>query len=167
MNGCSVVSSIKNIPWRGTFDAIVTDPPYSLRTALLNGGKVQGPFTSDSGSNIPESSEMCNTENFVENGNENNIEDRISSISTLNTTSPIADNDGSTLPLSDYPDCSVLEDLISFADDHLVCQGRLVFWWPEGTYMCTYIFFIGYYFSCVQCSVFILWCVGNRIYLCG
>ena len=26
---------MKNSPWRGTYDAIVTDPPYNLRTSLL------------------------------------------------------------------------------------------------------------------------------------
>ena len=35
LHGNCVVSSIKNSPWRGTYDAIVTDPPYSIRTALL------------------------------------------------------------------------------------------------------------------------------------
>jgi hypothetical protein len=38
--------------------------------------------------------------------------------------------------------CSVLEDLISFASAHLVPNGRLVFWWPEGTYTSSYDHFL-------------------------
>ena len=138
------------------FDAIVTDPPYSLRTALLNGGKVRNPFSSDLGSKALEPSEMCihenersneknknNTEENIKNidENENTEEEKKSSFSTSNTTFPVIDNVMLSLPLSEYSDCSVLEDLISFTDDHLICGGRLVFWWPEGTNIRTYIRF--------------------------
>jgi hypothetical protein len=51
-----------------------------------------------------------------------------SSFTTSNTTS--------------HGQCSVLEDLISFASAHLVPNGRLVFWWPEGTYTSLYDHFL-------------------------
>lgn len=33
--GNCVLSDMKNSPWVGTYDAIVTDPPYNIRTHLL------------------------------------------------------------------------------------------------------------------------------------
>jgi tRNA G10 N-methylase Trm11 len=30
---------MKNSPWRGTYDAVVTDPPYNIRTHLLKENK--------------------------------------------------------------------------------------------------------------------------------
>jgi hypothetical protein len=58
------------------------------------------------------------------------------SFSTFSTSSFTTSNTTS------HGQCSVLEDLISFASAHLVPNGRLVFWWPEGTYMSSYDHFL-------------------------
>ena len=63
-----MISSIKNIPWRGTYDAIVTDPPYSIRTALLvkfDPTKIKIDFNSDTNTNT----------NINSNTNNNNLND--------------------------------------------------------------------------------------------
>jgi hypothetical protein len=55
------------------------------------------------------------------------------SLSTSSTSSF-----ATSISASHFP-CSVLEDLISFASKRLVPGGRLVFWWPEGTYIYSYV----------------------------
>lgn len=37
--GNCVLGDMKNSPWRGTYDAVVTDPPYNIRTHHLKENK--------------------------------------------------------------------------------------------------------------------------------
>ena len=126
-----MVGNIKNSPWRGTYDAIVTDPPYSMRTALLfentairaNKHPTQQHQSTDPGSSIPSLSQHPVDHNTLHPSGEN------ASTTSFSTSSTSATSTSALLGSS-----SILEDLISFASTHLVADGRLVFWWPEGTY---------------------------------
>ena len=197
-----MISSIKNTPWRGTYDAIVTDPPYSIRTALLvnfDPTKIKIDFNSNTNTNIninnnnlndftKNEAEIINTDTSevilerdkIDHENTNNIQNdekkrlesknttletdlkldenlnSIKSDSNSNSNSNSNDNSildldldlnsnsnlGSNLDLGDIEaivaENEILIDLISFASSHLRPHGRLVFWWPDGTYVFHY-----------------------------
>ena len=135
------MGNIKNSPWRGTYDAIVTDPPYSMRTSLLpdhafmksdagESSQVHQHQSMDLGplvlvpslpTHISHSSERTDIGTVLPSEENPNT----ASFSTSSTT----------LISPSHSSLCILEDLISFASTHLVPDGRLVFWWPEGTYI--------------------------------
>ena len=193
-----MISSIKNTPWRGTYDAIVTDPPYSIRTALLvkfDPTKIKIDFNSDTNTNSStninnnnlnddftkneaeiiniDTNELILERDKIDYENTNNIQNdekklhesknitlkidlKLDENSNSNSNSNSNDNTildldldlnlnsnlGSNLDLGDIEaivaENEILFDLISFASSHLRPYGRLVFWWPDGTYVFHY-----------------------------
>ena len=80
-----MISSIKNTPWRGTYDAIVTDPPYSIRTALLvkfDPTKIKIDFNSDT-----------NTNSNTTNNNLNDFTKNVAEIINIDTNEVILERD--------------------------------------------------------------------------
>lgn len=126
------MGNIKNSPWRGTYDAIVTDPPYSMRTSLLpdHASLVNQHQSTDPGSLAL----VPSLPNHISHSSEHtDIGTVLPSEENPNTAS--FSTSSTTLISASHSSLCILEDLISFASTHLVPDGRLVFWWPEGTYI--------------------------------
>ena len=137
--GSTVVCAIESSPWRGVVDAVVCDPPYSIRTALLRNSDITYPIASStsspslSPSSSPPAPLSSSSLSSVLPSSQHSLNPSKNTEKRENNTEKRQNNTEKSL-------VSVLSHLISFASQHLVSKGRLVFWWPDGTYVRAMLF---------------------------
>jgi tRNA G10 N-methylase Trm11 len=154
-----VVANIRNSPWIGDFDAIITDPPYNMRTALIamssNNSSNRNSDGNDSNDNNNSSNnndsrddrgDICDMRNVGRRSNDNNHNKDNDDSNDKDINNVINDYASASKSPIDINTDSILSDLISSASDHLSPGGRLAFWWPQGTYtyVCMYMYLFMY-----------------------
>lgn len=103
------------------FDAIITDPPYGIREKAKKVGAKKNKSENDQARN--NSSSFSDQENNEFNSNDilnESINDEISKKS----------NDPRYAQKTKYNLGDIFNDLLSFASQHLIENGRLVYWLP-------------------------------------
>ena len=112
---CVGAEGVDDVPFRGWLDAIVCDPPYGIREQKRR-------VIIDQHATDPEGSEP----RTVSQKEESNADDCMS----VRQSTPLVHRLAASASSEKYDISGMIGDLVQFASESLVLQGRLVFWLP-------------------------------------